>query len=73
MQQLNKGQIVKLSPVLLEDESKNANHFLYKRIIEEERTGEVLNYENSEYYKGWWVKFHYAKILLQPEEIIVSV
>ena len=67
---MQKGQIVKLNPTLLEDETKKSNYFLYKKIIDEDRTGKVINYENSDYHKGWWVKFHYAKILLQPEEVI---
>lgn len=70
MSLLKKGQIVKLSAALLENETKKLNHFLYRRIIDEERLGEVLDYENSDHFKGWWVKFYYAKILLKPEEVI---
>jgi hypothetical protein len=67
---LQQGQLVKLNPALLENEKRKSNHHLFKRIMEEDRTGEVLNYENSEHYKGWWVKFHYGKILLQAHEVI---
>ena len=71
MQPLKPGDKVKLSPSILEDEKRKQSHFFFKRIIEEDRTGEVVRYENSDKHKGWWVKFHYGKILLNEDQTIL--
>lgn len=70
---LKEGTQVKLNPTVLEDQSLKTNHHLLKRIIEEERAGEVVNLDHArstgELFR-YWVKFYYGKILL-PEQFII--
>jgi hypothetical protein len=60
---------VKLRASILEDGTRKASHFLYERIIQEERIGEVVSYESSELHQGIWVQFHYGKILVEEDQI----
>lgn len=69
---LSKGLIVKLSPTILENESRKQSHFLFQCIIDEDLTGEVVNYEKSEHHNGWWVKFKYGRILLQEDDVLTN-
>ena len=70
---LKEGTQVKLNPSVLEDHSLKSNHHLLKRIIEEDRAGEVVKVDTAKSTKEtlqYWVKFHYAKILL-PQQYLM--
>ena len=71
---LKEGTPVKLNPAVLEDQSLKSNHHLLKRILEEERPGEVVNLDHAkstgEMFR-YWVKFYYGKILLLEQYILL--
>lgn len=67
---LKEGTLVNVALAVLEDQPVKSNHHLLERIIKEDRTGEVINVDTERSSKEtfrYWVKFHYAKILLSDE------
>ena len=70
------GDQVKLNSIILEEDPRKNNHRLYQRIINENRVGEVERLDNSgDWFAGncYWVKFHYAKILLSEAHMSPSL
>jgi len=71
MQNLKAGDRVQLNPEVLKDESKKSNHHILRRILQEEGSGEVIKKGETVSHPGWWVRFSYATILLEPQQVVV--
>ena len=68
------GDKVKLNVAILEDESQKANHHLFKEVYKQKGTGEVINLDTENSTKEvskYWVQFHFFKILLQEEHLVL--
>lgn len=70
MQQLKSGDRVKVNPQVLEDQTRKSNHHILRRIIEEDKTGEIMKQGETINQSGWWVRFHYATVLLEPDQVV---
>ena len=51
---------------------RNANHHILRRMIEEDRTGEIIKQGETSNHSGWWVRLPYATVLLEPEQVIIQ-
>lgn len=51
MSRLKKEDVSKLNPSILKDESRKESHFFFKRIIDEDREGEVIGKEKVLKYR----------------------
>ena len=72
MQKIKSGDRVKVNPKVLQDQTRKANHHILRRMIEEDRTGEIIKQGETINHSGWWVRLPYATVLLEPEQVIIQ-
>lgn len=69
----NPGEPVKLAPSALEDQTLKSNHHILDRVLKEDQAGEIkerdLDKSTPEAF-FYWVKFHYASILLSEIHLV---
>jgi hypothetical protein len=67
------GYPVKLNPAVLEDQSLKSNHHLFRRILQEERMGEIREKDAAKSTPDttrYWVKFQFVAILLSEQHLL---
>ena len=68
------GNKVNLHPAILEDTSVKADHHLFHRVLNENRTGEVVQLDttmSSATVFKYWIQFHGFKVLLKEDHFVL--